>query len=158
MTGEWNDENCQDKNSYICKRPLGNVSPTVPSLPPVTGGCPPGYTSIPICKSTGNAPPPPPPPPPPSAAFLSVSHVAVSPSSSPQYTSMFICEQPSNPNSPDAPAFLSHLADAGMAQLVERATEKPGSLLTLVRVLGAAKYFSPTVDFQTLRVYSCMYL
>ena len=39
---------------------------------------------------------------------------------------------------------------AGIAQLVERPTEKPGAILTRVRVRvpGAARDFSPTVSFQ----------
>ena len=35
-----------------------------------------------------------------------------------------------------------------MAQLVERSTEKPGAKLTRVRVPGAARDFSPRVNFQ----------
>ena len=37
-----------------------------------------------------------------------------------------------------------------MAQLVERPTEKPGAILTRVRVLGAANDFSPSVNFQCI--------
>ncbi|XP_070175303.1 macrophage mannose receptor 1-like [Littorina saxatilis] len=48
--GEWNDENCQDMNSYICKKPVGGITPTPPTLPPVLGGCPVGFTSIPILE------------------------------------------------------------------------------------------------------------
>ena len=35
----------------------------------------------------------------------------------------------------------------GIAQLVERPTEKPGAKLTRVRVPGAARDFSPRVSF-----------
>ena len=35
-----------------------------------------------------------------------------------------------------------------VAQLVERPAEKPGTILTRVRVPGAARDFSPTVSFQ----------
>ena len=37
---------------------------------------------------------------------------------------------------------------AGIAQLVGRPTEKPGAILTLVRVPGAARDFSPRASFQ----------
>ena len=37
---------------------------------------------------------------------------------------------------------------AGIAQLLERLTEKPGAILTRVRVPGAARDFSARVDFQ----------
>ena len=37
---------------------------------------------------------------------------------------------------------------AGMAQLAERPTEKPGAMMTRVRVPGAARDFSPRVNFQ----------
>ena len=37
---------------------------------------------------------------------------------------------------------------AWIAQLVERPTEKPGAILTHVLVPGAAKDFSPRIDFQ----------
>ena len=41
------------------------------------------------------------------------------------------------------------LGEAGIAQLVgPRPTEKPGVLLTRVRVPGAARDFSPRVNFQ----------
>ena len=36
----------------------------------------------------------------------------------------------------------------GIAQLLERLTEKPGAILTRVRVPGAARDFSPRVKFQ----------
>ena len=42
---------------------------------------------------------------------------------------------------------------AGIAQLVERPTEKPGAILTLVRVPGAARDFSPRVSFQLVSLY-----
>ena len=37
---------------------------------------------------------------------------------------------------------------AGMAQLAERLIEKPGAVLTQVRVSGAARDFSPRVSFR----------
>ena len=37
---------------------------------------------------------------------------------------------------------------ARIAQLVQRPTEKPGTILTRVRVRGAARDFSPRVNFQ----------
>ena len=37
---------------------------------------------------------------------------------------------------------------AGMAQLAERLTERPGAVLTRVRVSGAARDFSPMVSFR----------
>ena len=42
-----------------------------------------------------------------------------------------------------------------MAQLVERPTEKPGAILTRVRVLGAANDFSPRVNFQCILSSAC---
>ena len=41
---------------------------------------------------------------------------------------------------------------AGIAQLVERPTEKPGAILTRVRVQGSARYFSPSADSLTVSV------
>ena len=38
---------------------------------------------------------------------------------------------------------------AGIAQMVERPTEKPGAMLTRVRAPGVASYFSIRVNFQS---------
>ena len=42
----------------------------------------------------------------------------------------------------------SHSSGAGIVQLVERPIEKPGAVLTRVRVPGAARDFSSRVNFQ----------
>ena len=42
---------------------------------------------------------------------------------------------------------------AGIAQLVERPTEKSGAILTRVRVPGAARDFSPRVKFQLVSLH-----
>ena len=45
---------------------------------------------------------------------------------------------------------------AGIAQFVERPTEKPGAIRTRVRIPGAAKNFSPRANFQC-RLLQCPY-
>ena len=48
---------------------------------------------------------------------------------------------------------------AGIVQLIERPTEKPGAILTRVRVPGAARDFSLRVNFQcTLLTVSVRYV
>ena len=42
---------------------------------------------------------------------------------------------------------------AGIAQLVDRPTEKTGAILTRVRVPGAARDFSPRVNFQLVSLH-----
>ena len=57
---------------------------------------------------------------------------------------------PQQPPSPPPPLseIMPLCTGAGIAQLVERPTEKTGAVLTRVRVPGAAKVFFPRVNFQ----------
>ncbi|XP_045209803.2 macrophage mannose receptor 1-like isoform X2 [Mercenaria mercenaria] len=43
----WNDNDCNEKYHFVCKRPQGNIAPTT-SLPTtlISGGCPSGFTSV----------------------------------------------------------------------------------------------------------------
>ncbi|XP_052258892.1 macrophage mannose receptor 1-like [Dreissena polymorpha] len=44
FNGYWNDNDCNEQFHYICKRPLGGVTPgLVPTTPLIQGGCPPGF-------------------------------------------------------------------------------------------------------------------
>ena len=59
---------------------------------------------------------------------------------------------PPPPQPPSPPPTLSEITPlctgSGIAQLVQRPTENTGAVLTRVRVPGAAKVFSPRVNFQ----------
>ncbi|KAL4228716.1 chromatin-modulating protein mrc1 [Mactra antiquata] len=46
-TGYWNDNDCNEKYHFMCKRPQGTLSTVIPtSIKPPVGGCPNGYTRV----------------------------------------------------------------------------------------------------------------
>ncbi|KAK6969768.1 macrophage mannose receptor 1 [Biomphalaria glabrata] len=45
--GRWNDQYCQEKRGYVCKKRLGNFTPPPWTTPSVKGGCPRDFTSLP---------------------------------------------------------------------------------------------------------------
>ena len=51
---------------------------------------------------------------------------------------------------------VNRITGPGTALLVEHPTEKPGAILTRVRVPGAAKDFPPRVNFQCILTYNLL--